>query len=152
MPPSDYLNRTTAGGPSAHLHSLAPPARAGVHAGASVAPGCTRRGRGRPPHPPAPHLQCAAGAGVRFGAGVAPAGHIVPMSFGRASRPERGGGNLGRLNPGEGSQGIAWRFVHSSARRGRRNPVSGTLVMETWGPNPLHGVVVGMGRSRAGVA
>jgi len=38
---------------------------------------------GRPPHPPAPHLQCAAGAGVRFGAGVAPAGR-------RVSRPERG--------------------------------------------------------------
>src|SRR3990170_3211692 len=43
----------------------------------------TRRGRGpggRPPH-------------LWFGAGVAPAGRIVPMSFGRASRPERGGGH-----------------------------------------------------------
>src|SRR3989337_2231197 len=42
------------------------------------APGCTRRGRGRPPHPPAPHLQCAAGR-------LAPAGR-------RVSRPERGAG------------------------------------------------------------
>src|SRR3990172_8144187 len=38
-----------------------------------------------PPHPPAPHLVCAAGR-------LAPAGRIVPMSFGRASRPERGAG------------------------------------------------------------
>src|SRR3989304_1116234 len=64
---------------------------------------CRGRGRGRPPHPPAPHLRCAAG-------------RLAPMSFGRASRPERGGGNLGRLNPGEGSQGIAWRFVHRLIR------------------------------------
>ena len=54
-----------------------------------------------------------AGASPR---GERPAGRIVPMSFGRASRPERVGGNLGRLNPGEGSQGIAWRFVHKLSR------------------------------------
>ena len=39
--------------------ALARSASASVHAGASVATGCTRRGRGRPPH-------------LRFGAGVAP--------------------------------------------------------------------------------
>ena len=49
----------------------------------TVAPAHLPRTAGRPPHPPAPHLQCAAGAGVRWG-------QVSPRRAAGSSRQDTG--------------------------------------------------------------
>ena len=103
----------------------------------TVAPAHLPRTAGRPPHPPAPHLQCAAGAGVRWG-------QVSPRRAAGSSRQDTG--TVRGPNGVLGGRAPLRRLM--CAADGRKQGASAASLRPAAGADVRHKRRAGAGRTR----